>query len=423
MTRTRLDEAAFSQLGLGGAWQFFSERFSPAGRWFALATIAWFLSGINSLDLQAYVPLLYAFAFWILAVLAVFWVRPRVELKAQHIGRVCAGETLPIETEVTYLRGNRAENFRVLPFRLPTSLQALPPGGAFLPAGKAGEKVRLDSGVLCRRRGVYRVPGFRVETDFPFGILRASQTFTRESSLLVLPKFAPLSSLEIPRGRRHHPGGVALATHGGESFEFLGNRDYRSGDAVRDIDWRATARLQRPVVREFREEYFLRVAVVLDTHIPQGRNAILDDGDDAFEHAVSQCAAIADFLARSDYIVDILAAGPNLYHLTTGRSGAYLDQILDILACVEVSRDAPFEILEPEIAENLAQINTVIFLFLDWDETRRAFVERLEQSGAGLKIIIVRDEPCTIDPTKEAQYSGVLSVFSSAQCAAGIANL
>ncbi|MEO5677968.1 MAG: AMP-binding protein, partial [Usitatibacter sp.] len=97
------------------------------------------------------------------------------------------------------------------------------------------------------RSGDIGVRGFRVETSFPFGLLRASQTFHRESSLLVYPQFSPLDALEIPRGRRFHPGGMALATHGGESFEFLGNRDYREGDSLRDMDWRATARLQRPV--------------------------------------------------------------------------------------------------------------------------------------------------------------------------------
>ena len=149
----------------------------------------------------------------------------------------------------------------------------------------------------------------------------------------------------------------------GDSFEYLGNREWRDGDNPRDIDWRATARLSGAsssslVVREWREEYFLRVGVVLDTHVPlsapASKRLFLQELRErlpgkaarlarqaALERGVSICAAVSDALARQDYIVDLFAAGPNLYHLMAGRSLAYREQILDILACVEGSPEEP----------------------------------------------------------------------------------
>ena len=53
----------------------------------------------------------------------------------------------------------------------------------------------------------------------------------------------------VPSGRRYQPGGIAMASKLGDSFEFIGNREYRDGDNLRDMDWRATARLSRPIVR------------------------------------------------------------------------------------------------------------------------------------------------------------------------------
>jgi uncharacterized protein (DUF58 family) len=194
--------------------------------------------------------------------------------------------------------------------------------------------------------------------------------------------------LELPAGRRYQPGGVAMATARGESLEYIGNRDFREGDDVRHVDWRATARLQTPIVREYREEYFLRAAVVLDTFADSA-----DPDHENFERAVSLCASVSDYMAREDYLVDLFAAGPQIYHLTSGRSLAYLEQILDILACVEISQAAPFENLEPEIESLLAQITTIICVFLDWTPERRAFVERLAHEGAAIKILIARDTP------------------------------
>jgi uncharacterized protein (DUF58 family) len=257
-------------------------------------------------------------------------------------------------------------------------------------------------------------------TDFPFGVLLTGRVFLEPRTLLVYPPFTRLIRLEIGTGRRYHPGGVALASILGDSFEYLGNREFREGDCVRDIDWRATARLQNLIVREYREEYFLRVAVILDTHVPRRAKPAQKE---AFERGVSVCAAVSDYMARQEYLVDLFAAGPDLYHLTSGRSLAYLDQILDILACVESSPKEPFEVIEPDIMENMAQLTTVICVMLDWNEARRAFVRRLQEQGVGLKVIIVRDGACTLDPEADSGTLGLIPVIDAAAFAAGVEEL
>src|SRR5690606_24194272 len=144
-----------------------------------------------------------------------------------------------------------------------------------------------------------------------------------------------------------------------------------------------------------------------DTHVLADlpRKA-LQQQREAFERAVSVTAAVSDYMARQDYLVDIFAAGPNLYHLTAGRSLAQLDQILDILACVEENPAEPFEVIEPQIAELLARISTVICVFLDWNPARRDFVQRLSAQGVAVKVILLRDTPCTLDPRAEGDLLG-----------------
>jgi uncharacterized protein (DUF58 family) len=173
-------------------------------------------------------------------------------------------------------------------------------------------------------------------------------------------------------------------------------------------------------VREYREEYFLRVAVILDTHVPPEAGA---PAREAFEQAVSLTAAVSDYMARQDYLVDLFAAGPNLYHLLAGRSLAYLDQVLDILAAVRASRTEPFEILEPALMENLSQITTVVCVFLDWNEARQAFTRNLETQGTAVKVVVVRDSACTLDPAVENFSAGPIAVVTPEQVAAGLEEL
>src|SRR5262249_59829460 len=82
---------------------------------------------------------------------------------------------------------------------------------------------------------------------------------------LVVPKLARVEHVSTPLGRRYQPGGVALASKTGESMELIGVRPYRAGDVVRDLHAKSSARLGFPVVREYVQEYFTRIGVVLDT--------------------------------------------------------------------------------------------------------------------------------------------------------------
>jgi uncharacterized protein (DUF58 family) len=389
-----------------GVWRIFTQRLTPAGRWFAMATILLAsYGGASSLQLQGYIPASYLLAVWVIAIALMLARRPRATLKARHASRICAGQVLPIDLEIKQLSRTGGADLVALPHKLPMAIDAVPAEGLRLPDMRRNESAAVRIGLLCRERGKFLLHGFRIETGFPFGILRSRRIFRSEQAVLVYPRFEPLARLNLPSGRRYQPGGVAMASNLGESFEYLGNREYREGDNVRDIDWRATARIQRPIVREWVEEYMLRVAVVLDTSVAKNAPQIRVDD---FERAVSVAAAVSDYMARQDYLVDLFAAGDNLYHLTAGRSLAYLDQILDILACVEHTPGEPFETIEPQIGELMGRISTVICVFLDWNDGRRAFVDRLRMQGAAVKVILVRNDSPTMPAIDERQPHAVI---------------
>jgi len=401
-----------------GLWRFIYYRFTRPAGWLLLLTLLFAAYSANTLDIQAYTPMSYLLCIWTVTLLAALVARPRIQAAVRFSDRLQVGETLPIDLEVTQQRRWR-QDLNLVPHRLPPALDPAPTDGVRLPRLGKGETARVSLGLVCSERGMHVWHGFRVETDFPFGLFRAYRTLPGEHSVLVTPAFTQLTKLGVPPGRRYQPGGIAMASRVGDSFEFIGNREYREGDNLRDMDWRATARLNRPIVREYREEYFLRVGVVLDTYLP--RNSSLADRAN-FERAVSIAAASADFMARSDYIVDLFAAGPNLYRLTAGRSLAYIDRILEILACVEGNPDEPFETLEPEIIETLAQITSVVCILLDWNERRQLFIRQLMTYGTGLKVIVVRDSPCTLDP-HEADLPGGVVVVTRAMFASGVEEL
>ena len=388
----------FYSLIVRWCWTIWFRLLTPAGRYFWLATGLFFGYGVTSLEFQAFVPLAYATILWIAAFSLLRVARPALTLRTQNAHRIAAGQELPVELEISNPTQATSGETRVVGHLLPAEIDLIPSQGVPINSLAPGETVEVELTLRPHKRGIYALRGWRIESDFPFGLLNAGRIHEAPATLTVYPRFDPLDRIAMPQGRRQQPGGVAYVANRGESIEYIGNREYRPGDAIRDIDWRATARLSRPIVREYREEFFLRSALVLDTQVPFVAGQFVPARCDDFERAVSLCAACGDYLNRADYLVDILAAGPQLHHLMAGRGLISLDQMLDILAGVEAAKSAQWDDLESALGVHLEQIASVVCLFLDWDEARRAFAATLQEGGAALKIVVVRDEKPTLDP-------------------------
>ncbi len=121
---------------------------------------------------------------------------------------------------------------------------------------------------------------------------------------------------------------------------------------------------------------------------------------------MSLSAAIADGLSRGEYIIDLFAAGPELYVFRSGRHVAHFDSVLEILACVDACRRNPFETVTPALADELGTISTVICVLLDWDASRRDLVRAAAEAGCRAKVIVVRDGPTT-EPISGAETDDI----------------
>jgi uncharacterized protein (DUF58 family) len=159
---------------------------------------------------------------------------------------------------------------------------------------------------------------------------------------------------------------------------------------------------------EFQEEYFSRIALILDTFVPRTPRA---EDVEAFEASISVVASVADFFSRSDYTVDILAAGSDIYEVSAGRSLAYLENILDVLACLEPCSEAAFDVVGPALFEKLGQITSVVAVVQDWDRPRAEFLRRVKAMGVELRIIIIRDAPTQEDWRAESDSLGEMSLL------------
>ncbi|HVR36775.1 MAG TPA: DUF58 domain-containing protein [Methylomirabilota bacterium] len=245
-------------------------------------------------------------------------------------------------------------------------------------------EVEMAVEIVPLLRGPLRFTGLSLARPDPFNLLRAFSRVPLPQSLPVLPRRYPLPAFTLPGSMKYQHGGVALASTVGESEEFVSLRDYRPGDPVRHVHWRSWARMGKPIVKEYEDEFFVRHALVLDTFLARGDSEV-------FEEAISVAASFACTLQTQDSLLDLMFVGTEAYHFTSGRGLAHTDQILEILASVQVCRERPFHSLEHLVAEHVARVSGCICILLAWDGERQKLVRRLEAAEIPLLVMVLAE--------------------------------
>jgi len=368
------------------AWRRWTNDVTPGGKFLLLGVLA---AGVGSLSVA--IPV-YQIFFALAALLMVSEVTgvimlPRVSIRGKFPEKVAAGEIMTGDFTVTNCSWRPVLDLMFGFYGLPRHLKHLS-SNANIPLIRSKETQTVTIRLQTLKRGIYELPKLRAFSTFPFNLNRRGATSLRLGVVTVLPAFSALDEVRIPSRSRYQPGGIALTSHVGGSTEYIGNREYVPGEPARRLDFRSWARLGRPVVREYQEEYYCRIALIMDTHIPPDRRTVTAEYPE-LESAVSLSAAIADELSWGEYIIELFAAGPNLIVFRSGRHTAHLDNVMEILAGVEACYTDPFEEISPALVEELERISTVVCVFLDWDKTRDALVQRMVDSGCHVKLILI----------------------------------
>ena len=346
--------------------------------------------------------------------------RPKLDVRCQVPSRATVG--VPLTGQVSI--GNRgiftAFDLMVGFFEMNHAIQHRD-ADRVVASLRTGGEAEIPFELLCTRRGRFPLVSVLVHSTFPFNLMRFGGSQIPLPALTVIPAYESLDYFDVPvgtRGRPTHPAPLHGAK--GDSPEYVGNREYVLGEAAVRLDFRAWARLGRPVVREYQDEYSFRCALILDTWQPDtwqqnsytGEWGVyrqyLERQDIQLEAAVALTAAIAESIHTRDIVIDLFAVGPEIYLFRTPQTGARFDSVLELLATVEGAAKDPMQVVPDALTEALESIASVVFVALDWDERRRSCVERIRESGRGVKVLLVREKPPTLEaPSNNDQFQTI----------------
>jgi len=189
------------------------------------------------------------------------------------------------------------------------------------------DTVVLRQDVVAFKRGSHPVGPLIVSRTDPFGVAYAEYAVGQPRQLLVTPRVVPLSSGELDvahsEGAEHE-----LQRHSIPSADELIAREYRPGDPLRRVHWRATARHDKLMVRQEEQRSNPEAWILMDTRAapatagalrPPDATSAYEPDDALFETLMELVASVGVHLLDEGFVLSVVETAPRQL---SGRSGA-----------------------------------------------------------------------------------------------------
>ena len=234
-------------------------------------------------------------------------------------------------------RGNAALRFGVVEAPVAKLAISATGAGAVVPPRS---RARVEIGFVPRERGRTALGDSYAWYESLFGIVRHRVRLDGAQPIRIFPDLGALEDAgDLAVRARAIDAGLRRLRRRGAGTEFESLREYNSGDAFRDIDWKATARRGRMMVAQYEVERSQQVIVAIDA----GRLMAARLGAHRkLDYAVGAALGIAGLARRASDRVGVHAfAGSTLATVKPGSGAAQAAKIVEALADIEPQFEEP----------------------------------------------------------------------------------
>lgn len=156
-------------------------------------------------------------------------------------------------------------------------------------------------------RGEWQFSPVQVQLQSPHGWWQRDDRLGEPALVRIYPDFVAIARyIRLAAERREMLMGIHRRRRRGEGQTFLQLREYRIGDSLRQIDWKATARVRKPIARDYQDERNQTVLFLLDC---SRRMRAQDDDLSHFDHALNAMILLAYVALRQGDAVGVQSFG------------------------------------------------------------------------------------------------------------------
>ncbi|MFU8806252.1 MAG: DUF58 domain-containing protein [Bradymonadaceae bacterium] len=333
------------------------------GRWLFITAMAFLLVGVIMgrpvIILLGQIPIvLLVLAYLLCLPSALALDRRRLSLNVQQVGQGpeprsshVVGDVIPLEVSCDNHSTARIHGFEVSPFTLAPIEMTAPPEARLIPAH---QRAMSTMEVIANASGRWVLSGFDVRITDPLGLVQNKDYLPCLHVFECYPRAGRLA--RAPRVRAdqdasHEPGLQRRARPMSSGIDIRQLRDYHPGDPLRSIAWKASARTNTLISRDFDQDVTLSTYVFLDisTSMRAGPSA-----GQKLEHAITLTTEFASAHLQARNRVGLMTFDEKLYaHLPPVSSTVHLGRLIHHLLGLSSIVDEDLTELDADEAERL----------------------------------------------------------------------
>ncbi len=178
-----------------------------------------------------------------------------------------------------------------------------------------------------------------VEIPSPMGFWLTRYTCGNAEDVRVYPDFLAIAAYTLLATDNHTSQiGIKKKTRRGTGLEFQQLREYRLGDGLRQIDWKATSRRQQLISREYQDERDQQIVLMVDS----GRRMRAKDDDlSHFDHALNAMLLVAYIALRQGDNVSVFSFGESQRWIPPQKGAGRIKQLLNGVYDLQAGQCAP----------------------------------------------------------------------------------
>ena len=219
----------------------------------------------------------------------------------------------------------------------PQSMQALGLPLCFtLPVGEYAEPVYS---LLPTQRGKHLFPCLQLRILSPWQLWWRDRKLPVSSEVRVYPNFAAIAQYALLATDNHLSHlGIMKRRRRGEGQDFHQLREYRAGDSLRQIDWKASARMHKAISREYQDERDQDIIFLIDC----GHRMLAKDSElSHFDHTLNAVLLMSYVALKQGDAVGLATFGGINRWLAPKKGQLSLNQILNTLYDLQPTIHAP----------------------------------------------------------------------------------
>jgi uncharacterized protein (DUF58 family) len=313
------------------------------------------------------------------------WAQTSVRgLKIKRIHPKLIVATHPAEITVELTNARRSARYGTLGFDLHPEMT---PGQDYTPVAfleaRPGEASPSSYNVTPPRRGEFKLGPFYLYGGDPFGFYKCWRKVEEYSQIIVLPD--PVSFHFTRPGSASNLAQDEMETIpiSGESTEFLGVREYRAGEPLKRVHWRTTARIGKPISRQYETNVAASISALL---LLEDRMRAGVGVDTPLEYSIRMIASLGQATLSERFHFSYLALMGKEHDALSGTGRRMYQELAVRLAKLKAHGPTDWDGNGRTLLTYLPATSSLIVFAAEVNETAR---QRLRQFAVGFRNLVV----------------------------------